>query len=59
MATVAVCETLLEQPAKGIADVAVVHEIVLDLRQDVVGVEVETGLGAVPARIPEDRHVSA
>jgi RNA-binding protein YlmH len=49
VAAVAVRESLLHHAAQRVTDVAVVHEIVLDHRQDVVRVEVETGLSAVPA----------
>ncbi len=54
---VAVPKALLHHPAKSEPDVAVVHEVVLDLRQDGIRVQIETGLGAIPPRIPVDRHV--
>ena len=47
--TVAVLEALLQQASKRGPDVAVVHEVVFDLRQDRVRVQVEAGLGAVPS----------
>ena len=48
---VAVLEALLQEPAQRRSDVAVVEQVVGDLRQDRVRVEVEAGLGAVPTRV--------
>ena len=55
VAAVAVLEALLQQPPERGPDVAVVHEVVFDLRQDRVGIEVEAGLGPVPPRVPVAR----
>src|SRR5262249_61807199 len=41
----------LEEPAKGVHEVALREKIVEHGRQELVGVEVGDGLGAVPARI--------
>lgn len=59
MATIAIRKAMLQHATQGVSDVAVVHEIVLDLRQDVVGVKVEPGLGAVPTRVAIDRQLRA
>jgi len=48
---VLVAEALLHEPAQGVVEVAVVQEVVGDLREDVVRVEIEPGLGPVPLRI--------
>src|SRR5205823_4683612 len=56
LTALAVLEALLHQPAQSGVDVAVVDEIVGDLRQDRVGVEVEPDLCPVPARIAEPTH---
>ena len=50
---VAVLEALLEHPAHRGVEVAVVEEIVRHLRQERVGVEIETALGAVPSGVLE------
>ena len=50
---VAVAKPLLHQPPESGVQVAVVEEIVGHLLEERVGVEIEAGLGAVPARILE------
>ena len=58
-------EARLEHAAQGGVEVAVVQQVVGDLRHDLVGAELEADLGAVPARVaepgssriaPEERH---
>src|SRR6185295_11109724 len=51
---IAVVEALLEEAPQRVVDVAVVHEIVGDLAEQIVGVEVESFLCAVPARVAKD-----
>ena len=53
---VAVAEARLHHPAQRGVEVAVVEQVVGDLAEDRVGVDVEAGLGAVPARVPELRR---
>src|SRR5207245_6646074 len=53
----AVAEALLQHPPQGLVEVPVVEQVVGDLAEHVVGVEVEAGLGAIPARVLEAGHV--
>ena len=46
-------EALLHHPAQRRVEVAVVEQVVAHLVEQRLGVEVEAGLGAVPARVPE------
>ena len=46
-------EALGHEAAQGAGQVAMVEQVVGELVEDVVGVEVEAGLGAVPARVGE------
>ena len=46
-------EALLHEPAQRRVQVAVVEEVVAHLVEERLGVEVEAGLRAVPARVPE------
>ena len=50
---VAVAEPRLHHPPQGGVQVAVVQQVVGDLGEDVVGVELEADLRAVPARVAE------
>jgi len=50
---VLVAETGLHHAPQGRVQVTVVQQVVGDLREDVVGVELEPRLGAVPARVTE------
>ena len=50
---VAVLEALLHHPAQRRVEVAVVEQVVGDLVHDVVGIELEADLGAVPRGVPE------
>ena len=49
--TVAVLETLLKHLAERCIEVAVVQEVIVHLRHDVVGVKIEPYLGSIPARV--------
>ena len=54
--TLPVPEALLHQaPQRGV-DVPVIEQVVVDLRQDRVGIEVKALLGTIPARVPEPPH---
>ena len=54
----AVPHALLEHAPEGGVHVAVVHEVVGGLAENVVRVEVEAGLGAVPPRVGETGHLN-
>ncbi len=53
---VAVREAALHEPLQGLVEVAVIEELVGQLAEDVVGVEIEADLGAIPFRILEPGH---
>ena len=53
VAAVAVAEALLQRAPQRRVEIAVVEQIVGELGEQVVGVEVEADLGAVPARVAE------
>ena len=53
VAAVAVVEALLHRAAQRRVEIAVVEQVVGQLAEQRVGVEVEAGLGAVPARVAE------
>ncbi len=50
---VAVAEPGLHHPPEGVVEVAVVQQVVGDLREDRIGVELEPDLGAVPPGVAE------
>jgi hypothetical protein len=54
--TVAVLETPLHKALEGLVEVAVVEKLVREFAEDVVGVELETDLGAIPLGVPEPGH---
>src|SRR5207248_7345386 len=53
---VLIAEAGLHEAAQGRVEVTVVQQVVGDLAQDVVGIEVEPDLRAVPTRLPEAGH---
>ena len=55
---VAVREAALHEALQGLVEVAVVEELVGELAEDVVGVELEADLGAIPLGVPEPGHAS-
>ena len=53
---VAVREAALHEALQGLVEVAVVEELVGQLAEDVVGVELEADLGAIPLGVAEPGH---
>ena len=57
VAAVAIGQAVLHHLPQGRVDVAVIEQLIRHLTEEVVGVEIETGLAAIPTRIGEVRRL--